>query len=119
MKNGRQNPAERRKHVRLNKHLPVRVGVQKTSLEYEGHVVNISAGGVLVRADVPIEPGELVIIMLTIAGEPQTVAVYGTVVRNDGDGVGLAFVQVSATSADLIAYLIRKWQREGAIASKR
>ena len=118
MNDARPAPEERRKHVRLNKHLPILVCVQKTGREYNGHVVNISAGGVLVRADVPVETADLVTIVLTIAGEPQTVTVYGTVVRNDGDGVGLAFVQISATSADLIGYLIRKWQRQGAAASK-
>ena len=106
--------AERRVHDRVVKALPVHVHRDRSSESVPGEIVNIGAGGVLLRTALPIGTNDLVSIDLSIDGEQDPISVYGTVVRNDARGLGVSFVRISEVTADLIAYLIRKWQRDGA-----
>jgi hypothetical protein len=101
--------AERREYDRVAKALPVHVRRDRAPESFPGEIVNIGAGGVLLRTELPID--------LQIDGEPDPITVYGTVVRNDARGFGVSFVRISEVTADLIAYLIRKWQRDGAPAA--
>ena len=68
----------------------------------------------LLQTDLAMTTNDLLTIELDLAGEAQPISVYGTVVRNDARGVGVAFVRISDITSELIAYLIRKWEREGA-----
>lgn len=106
--------AERREHDRVVKALPVHVHRERSPESVPGEIVNIGAGGVLLRTELPIGTNDLVSIDLSIDGESDPISVYGTVVRNDARGLGVSFVRISEVTADLIAYLIRKWQRDGA-----
>jgi hypothetical protein len=109
--------AERREYDRVAKALPVHVRRDRAPESFPGEIVNIGAGGVLLRTELPIGTNDLVSIDLQIDGEPDPITVYGTVVRNDARGFGVSFVRISEVTADLIAYLIRKWQRDGAPAA--
>src|SRR4029077_8730115 len=109
--------AERRQHDRVIKALPVHVHRERAPESFPGEIVNIGAGGVLLRTQMPIGQNDLVSIDLDIDGEKEPIYVYGTVVRNDARGVGVSFVRISEVTADLISYLIRKWQRDGAPAA--
>jgi len=106
--------AERREHDRVVKALPVHVHRERSSESVAGEIVNIGAGGVLLRTALPIGTNDVVSIDLSIEGESDPISVYGTVVRNDARGLGVSFVRISEVTADLISYLIRKWQRDGA-----
>lgn len=108
--------AERRVYDRVAKALPVHVHRDRSPASFPGEIVNIGAGGVLLRTELPIGTNDLVSIDLTIDGEQEPISVYGTVVRNDARGFGVSFVRISEVTADLISYLIRKWQRDGAPA---
>ena len=108
---------DRRQHDRVAKALPVHVHRERSPESYPGEIVNIGAGGVLLRTALPIGTNDLVSIDLDIDGEPDPIYVYGTVVRNDARGFGVSFVRISEVTADLISYLIRKWQRDGAPAA--
>jgi hypothetical protein len=110
--NGR--PAERRKHARIQKTLPVHIRSDKSDQRYPAEIVNIGSGGVLLRTDVAVGTNDLLTIELDLVGESKPISVFGTVVRNDARGVGIAFVRISEITSDLIGYLIRKWEREGA-----
>jgi hypothetical protein len=105
---------ERRSHPRVQKTLPVHVRRDRSGQRYPAQIVNIGAGGVLLRSDLPVETNDLLSIELDLAGESQPITVYGTVVRSDAHGVGVAFVRISDITSELIAYLVRKWQREAA-----
>ena len=108
---------DRRQHDRVEKALPVHVHRERSPESYPGEIVNIGAGGVLLRTSMPIGTNDLVSIDLDVDGETEPIYVYGTVVRNDARGVGVSFVRISEVTADLITYLIRKWQRDGAPAA--
>lgn len=116
-----QTPGEagndRRRHDRVSKALPVHVHRERSPESFPGEIVNIGAGGVLLRTSMPIGTNDLVSIDLDVDGEKEPIYVYGTVVRNDARGVGVSFVRISEVTADLITYLIRKWQRDGAPAA--
>jgi hypothetical protein len=104
----------RRRHERVAKAMPVHVRRGQVTDKYEARIVNISAGGVLIETSMPLATNDLLTIDLDIAGEKEPIYVYGTVVRNDARGVGVSFVRISEITSDLINYLIRKWQKEGA-----
>ncbi len=108
---------ERRRHDRVAKALPVHVHRERSPESFPGEIVNIGAGGVLLRTSMQIATNDLVSIDLDVDGENDPIYVYGTVVRNDARGVGVSFVRISEVTADLISYLIRKWQRDGAPAA--
>ncbi|HKW44302.1 MAG TPA: PilZ domain-containing protein [Candidatus Eremiobacteraceae bacterium] len=108
---------DRRRHDRVAKALPVHVHRERSPESFPGEIVNIGAGGVLLRTALPIGTNDLVSIDLDIDGEQDPIYVYGTVVRNDARGFGVSFVRISEVTADLISYLIRKWQRDGAPAA--
>jgi hypothetical protein len=110
--NGR--PDERRKHARIEKTLPVHIRSDKNDKRYPAEIVNIGGGGVLLRTDVEVGTNDQLTIELDLIGESKPITVFGTVVRNDARGVGIAFVRISEITSDLIGYLIRKWEREGA-----
>jgi PilZ domain len=110
--NGR--PIERRKHARIHKTLPVHIRSERSKTRYPAEIVNIGGGGVLLRTDAAVDTNDLLTIELDLVGESKPISVYGTVVRNDARGVGISFVRISEITSDLIAYLIRKWEREGA-----
>ncbi len=107
-------PTERRKHARIHKTLPVHIRSERTDKRFPAEIVNIGGGGVLLRTDVAVDTNDLLTIELDLVGESKPISVYGTVVRNDARGVGIAFVRISEITSDLIGYLIRKWEREGA-----
>jgi|GEM_PF-2022659 len=107
-------PNERRKHARIQKTLPVHIRSDKNEKRYPAEIVNIGGGGVLLRTDFAVDTNDLLTIELDLAGENKPISVFGTVVRNDARGVGISFVRISEITSDLIAYLIRKWEREGA-----
>jgi len=107
-------PVDRRKHSRLGKTLPVHVRLEQSGARHSASIVNIGAGGVLLQTDLSITTNDLLTIELDLAGEKQPISVYGTVVRSDARGVGIAFVRISEITSELISYLIRKWEREGA-----
>ena len=110
--------AERRHHDRVAKALPVHVHRERSPESFPGEIVNIGAGGACsLRTSLPIGTNDLVSIDLDIDGEKDPIYVYGTVVRNDARGFGVSFVRISEVTADLISYLIRKWQRDGAPAA--
>lgn len=102
---------DRRKHERVTKSLPVGVRLDRSGPRYEGELVNIGAGGVLLKTELTVVTNDLITIELNIEGEREPIAVYGTVVRSDPRGVGVSFVRISEITSDLIAYLVRKWQR--------
>ena len=112
--NGGEHRRERRQHSRVAKQLPVHVRVGNREARHSAEIVNIGAGGVLLRTELPMETNDLLTIELDLIGESQPISVFGTVVRSDARGIGVAFVRISEITSDLIAYLIRKWQREGA-----
>ncbi len=115
MTNGsHNNHPERRKHARIQKTLPVHIRSEKSKQRYSGEIVNIGGGGVLLRTDATVDTNDLLTIELDLVGETKPISVYGTVVRNDVRGIGIAFVRISEITSELIAYLIRKWEREGA-----
>lgn len=107
-------PIERRKHARIQRTMPVHIRVEKNSQRYPAEIVNIGGGGVLLRTDLVVDTNDLLTIELDLVGEKKPISVFGTVVRNDARGVGIAFVRISEITSDLIAYLIRRWEREGA-----
>ncbi len=107
------SPIERRKHQRLRKSLPVHVRIGRDGARREAEILNIGAGGVLLRTELEPVTNDQVIIELDLAGEPKPISVYGTVVRSEARGVGISFVRISEITSELIAYLIRKWEREG------
>jgi c-di-GMP-binding flagellar brake protein YcgR len=107
-------PVERRKHGRIQKVLPVHIRSEKNEARHSAEIVNIGGGGVLLRTDAAVNTNDLLTIELDLVGETKPISVFGTVVRNDARGVGIAFVRISEITSDLIAYLIRKWEREGA-----
>jgi hypothetical protein len=106
--------AERRKHPRIAKVLPVHVRRERDGRRYDGEIVNIGGGGVLLRIDAAMSTNDLLTIELDLVGENKPISVFGTVVRNDARGIGVSFVRISEITSDLIQYLIRKWEREGA-----
>lgn len=107
-------PVDRRKHGRLRKELPVHVRLDQEGRRHDATIVNIGAGGVLLQTELAVSTNDQLTIEIDLAGETKPIAVYGTVVRSDARGVGIAFVRISEITSDLIAYLIRKWEREGA-----
>ena len=115
MMNGDSGQAnERRKHARIQKTLPVHIRAGRDDKRFPAEIVNIGGGGVLLRTDVAVDTNDLLTIELDLVGESKPISVFGTVVRNDARGVGISFVRISEITSDLIAYLIRKWEREGA-----
>jgi len=106
-------PADRRKHSRLKKTLPVHVRLDRDGDRHEAEIVNIGAGGVLLHTDLAMQTNDLLTIELELAGESKPISVFGTVVRNEARGIGVSFVRISDITSELIAYLIRKWEREG------
>lgn len=115
MNNGNDGrPSERRKHARIQKTLPVHIRREKGEERYDAEIVNIGGGGVLLRTEADVGTNDLLTIELDLIGEPKPISVFGTVVRNDARGIGISFVRISEITADLITYLIRKWEREGA-----
>ncbi|MBV8163577.1 MAG: PilZ domain-containing protein [Candidatus Eremiobacteraeota bacterium] len=107
-------PVERRKHARIQKTLPVHIRSQNSDERHAAEIVNIGGGGVLLRTDATVDTNDQLTIELDLVGESKPISVFGTVVRNDARGVGVSFVRISEITSDLIAYLIRKWEREGA-----
>jgi c-di-GMP-binding flagellar brake protein YcgR len=107
-------PVERRKHARIQKILPVHIRSEKNDQRYQAEIVNIGGGGVLLRTDAAVNTNDQLTIELDLVGESKPISVFGTVVRNDARGVGIAFVRISEITSDLIGYLIWKWEREGA-----
>jgi PilZ domain len=101
---------ERRAHERVAKAMPVHLRRGQSSERFDAKIVNISAGGVLIETTMPISTNDLLTIDLDLAGEPEPISVYGTVVRNDARGVGVSFVRISEITTELIKYLIRKWR---------
>ncbi|HXW51030.1 MAG TPA: PilZ domain-containing protein [Candidatus Acidoferrales bacterium] len=106
--------AERRRHARIQKTLPVHVRREHGSERYPAEIVNIGGGGVLLRTAASVDTNDLLTIELDLVGEAKPISVFGTVVRNDARGIGISFVRISEITSDLISYLIRKWEREGA-----
>ena len=100
--------SERRAHDRVARAMPVHLHKGKDAQRFDARIVNISAGGVLIETDMPLDQNDLLTIDLDLAGEKDPIYVYGTVVRNDARGVGVSFVRISEITADLINYLIRK-----------
>ncbi len=109
-----EQPVDRRRHVRLQKSLPIQIRLERSGERHNAQIVNIGAGGVLLHSDLAVSTNDLLTIELEVAGESQPISVYGTVVRNEARGVGVSFVRISEITSELIAYLIRKWEREGA-----
>ncbi len=105
---------ERRKHARIQKTLPVHVRREHGAERFPAEIVNIGGGGVLLRTAAAVDTNDLLTIELDLVGESNPISVFGTVVRNDARGIGISFVRISELTADLISYLIRKWEREGA-----
>lgn len=104
----------RRRHERVEKKLPVHVRLGSGAPRHEAELVNIGAGGVLLKTDLTLVTNDLLTIDLDLAGEEAPISVYGTVVRSDPRGVGVSFVRISEITSDLIAYLVKKWRRERA-----
>lgn len=102
--------SERRAHERVSKEMAVHLHRGQGSEKFDAQIVNISAGGVLIKTDMTLTTNDLLTIDLDIAGEKEPIYVYGTVVRNDARGIGVSFVRISEITADLINYLIRKSQ---------
>lgn len=105
---------DRRKHSRLKKTLPVHIRMDRNGERHDAEIVNIGAGGVLLHTNLDVATNDLVTIELDLAGETKPISVFGTVVRSEARGVGVAFVRISDITSELISYLIRKWEREGA-----
>lgn len=105
---------ERRKHARIQKVLPVHIRRESGSQRFDAEIVNIGGGGVLLRTQAAVDTNDLLTIELDLVGETKPISVFGTVVRSDARGVGISFVRISEITSDLIAYLIRRWEREGA-----
>ncbi len=105
---------ERRKHERVEKKLPVHVRLGRQVERHPAEILNIGAGGVYIKTELEVDTNDLVSIYLNIPEEPEPIYVYGTVVRVDARGYGVSFIRISEITAELIAYLIRKWQSEGA-----
>jgi len=95
----------------LRKLLPVNVRLGKQTQPYPAEIVNISAGGVFIKTNLKVQPNDLLTLDLKVAGEAEPIYVYGTVVRDDGQGYGVAFLRTSQATSDVISYLLRKWQR--------
>ncbi len=108
----RRQSDERRKHARVSKSLPVRVHVGAAKQRFDGRILNIGGGGVLLKTECAVDTNDQISLDFDLKGEPKPISVYGVVVRNDARGLGVAFVRVSDVTADLIAYLIKKWERE-------
>lgn len=102
----------RRRHERVEKKLPVHVRLGPDAQRHEAELVNIGAGGVLLKTNLTLVTNDLLMIELDLVGEDKPISVYGTVVRSDPRGVGVSFVRISEITSDLIAYLVKKWQRE-------
>ena len=112
--NGDSGRPDRRKHARIQKTLPVHIRSERDDKRFPAEIVNIGGGGVLLRTAVEVDTNDLLTIELDLVGESKPISVFGTVVRSDAGGIGIAFVRISEITAELIAYLIRKWEREGA-----
>jgi hypothetical protein len=106
------HPIERRKHARVQKVMPVHIRREHGVERYPAEIVNIGAGGVLLRTQASVDTNDLLTIELDLVGETKPISVFGTVVRNDARGLGISFVRISEITSDLIQYLIRKWARE-------
>ncbi|MBC5826562.1 MAG: PilZ domain-containing protein [Candidatus Eremiobacteraeota bacterium] len=104
---------ERRKHERVETVMAVHIRVDGQTHRHPAQIVNIGAGGVLMKTSLKMEANESLAIDLDLEGEREPICVYGTVVRADPRGYGVSFVRITPITADLIAYLIRKSQREG------
>ena len=105
--------AERRKHARVEKHLPVWVRRDQEQYGADAEIINIGSGGVLLRTALQCSTNDLLSIDLKLPGEARPISMYGTVVRSDARGYGVSFVRISEINAELITYLIRKWRRQG------
>ena len=108
----RPNAPERRKHARIARSLPVHVHVGTEAQSHDGRILNIGGGGVLLKTECPVGTNDQISIEIDLKDESKPISVYGVVVRNDARGMGVSFIRVSEVNSDLIAYLIRKWQRE-------
>jgi hypothetical protein len=117
MMGSQRTPDERRIHQRVDKAMPVHLRRGQGAEQFDAKIVNISAGGVLIETEMPLTINDLLTIDLDVKGEIEPIYVYGTVIRNEARGIGVSFVRISEITADLINYLIRRWQKEGTATS--
>lgn len=73
----------------------------------EGRVLDISLNGVLVAADLPLDPGEACEVHIPLGDDPeQTIVAEGRVVRRDESGLAIHFEAMELDSAAHLRNLV-------------
>ncbi|MFB6261525.1 MAG: PilZ domain-containing protein [Thiohalorhabdaceae bacterium] len=73
----------------------------------EGRVLDISLNGVLVAAELPLDPGEACEVRIPLGDDPeQTIVAEGRVVRRDESGLAIHFEAMELDSAAHLRNLV-------------
>ena len=85
---GTSAPPLRRQHTRTPAILPVTfVPVQTDLAPARGMTLNVSPGGVLVKAPAPVSPGSALTLLLQLPSDDLPIPALGEIVRSHGQGV--------------------------------
>ena len=100
-------------HNENEQRLEDRITINKEFDSFESfiqeYVTNISRTGVYIRTKAPLAIGTKVNLRFSvIMDEIETVEGIGEVVRVDDNGMGVAFVELSQTSRDLVERLVAR-----------
>jgi len=73
-----------------------------------GEVVNLSLSGMKVRSESEAAVGSIVTVRVTLPGAAGRMEVVGTVVRRDGESIGVAFLKMSDSPAGKITSFVSR-----------
>ena len=73
-----------------------------------GEVVNLSLSGMKVRSECAAAVGSIVMVRVTLPGAAGRMEVVGTVVRRDGESIGVAFLKMSDSPAGKITSFVSR-----------
>jgi c-di-GMP-binding flagellar brake protein YcgR len=117
-----QAVGQRRRHVRVHAALPVKFRLLSDNNNnfsaYEAQTVDISAGGVLLSTEIPVKPGQELLVQLflpsseVITCKAKTVRVFNQTGSLGKGQVALQFEDISEKDRDQIARFVFAMQRE-------
>jgi hypothetical protein len=73
-----------------------------------GEVVNLSLSGMKVRSESEAAVGSIVTVRVTLPGAAGRMEMVGTVVRRDGESIGVAFLKMSDSPAGKITSFVSR-----------
>jgi len=73
-----------------------------------GEVVNLSLSGMKVRSDSDAAVGTVVTVRVTLPGAAGRMEMVGTVIRRDGESIGVAFLKMSDSPAGKITSFVSR-----------